>query len=519
MTARIKILSAFLCLTSAVLFAADATYEPAIVSPPAPLREFRGAWIATVANLDWPSKPGLSVADQKAELIALLDRAVQFKLNAVIFQVRPMADAVYASPLEPWSEFLTGTMGRAPQPLYDPLAFAIAEAHKRGLELYAWFNPFRVSLPPAQARSPVALDHISRTHPELVRRYGSLLWLDPGEPAAREHVLSVVMDVVRRYDVDGVTFDDYFYPYPDKDAAGRNLDFPDDASWRKFGAAGGMSRDVWRRANVNQFVQDVHRSIGALKPWVKFGISPFGIWRPGFPRQVQGLDAYAKLDADSRLWLANGWLDYLSPQLYWPVDSPQQSFPVLLNWWSGQNVKHRHLWPSLNVVNVGTRWKPDEIARQILVVRKQSGANGEIFYHLRALMENRELADVLRAQYPQSALVPASPWLDSIPPDQPKLMVTNESSGPQAHWEDSGGEPVWLWVLQFRTDGVWTTEFLPANQTARTFFSSPPDVIAVSALDRVGNESEPVVLEKSAPRTIRPGGKGTGLDWRKNTNR
>ena len=144
MTARIKILSAFLCLTSAVLFAADATYEPAIVSPPAPLREFRGAWIATVANLDWPSKPGLSVADQKAKLIALLDRAVQFKLNAVIFQVRPMADAVYASPLEPWSEFLTGTMGRAPQPLYDPLAFAIAEAHKRGLELFAWFNPFRV---------------------------------------------------------------------------------------------------------------------------------------------------------------------------------------------------------------------------------------------------------------------------------------------------------------------------------------------------------------------------------------
>ncbi len=147
-----------------------------------------------------------------------------------------MADAVYASPLEPWSEFLTGTMGRAPQPFYDPLAFAIAEAHQRGLELCAWFNPFRVSLPPAQARSPVALDHISRTHPELVRRYGNLLWLDPGEPAAREHVLSVVMDVVKRYDVDGVTFDDYFYPYPDKDAAGRTMDFPDDASWREYGA-------------------------------------------------------------------------------------------------------------------------------------------------------------------------------------------------------------------------------------------------------------------------------------------
>ena len=203
-----------------MLFRADTTYVPASVSPPAPVREFRGAWLATVANLDWPSEPGLSVAQQKAELTALLDHAVQLKLNAVIFQVRPMADAVYASPLEPWSEFLTGRMGQAPEPFYDPLAFAVAEAHRRGLELHAWFNPFRVSLPPTQARSPAALNHLSRTHPELVRRYGNLLWLDPGEPAAREHVLSVILDVVRRYDVDGITFDDYFYPYPEKDVDG-----------------------------------------------------------------------------------------------------------------------------------------------------------------------------------------------------------------------------------------------------------------------------------------------------------
>lgn len=179
MTARIKILSAFICLTSAMLFAADMTYGPATVSPPTVPREFRGAWIATVANLDWPSKPGLSVPEQKAELIARLDRAVQLHLNAVIFQVRPMADAFYASSLEPWSEYLTGTMGRSPEPFYDPLAFAIMEAHKRGLELHARFNPFRVSLPSNQARSPVALNHISRAHPEWVRRYGDLLWLGP----------------------------------------------------------------------------------------------------------------------------------------------------------------------------------------------------------------------------------------------------------------------------------------------------------------------------------------------------
>ena len=192
----------------------------------------------------------------------------------------------------------------------------------------ARLNPFRVSLPTTQARSPAALDHLSRTHPELVRRYGDQLWLDPGEPAAREHVLSVILDVVKRYDVNGITFDDYFYPYPEKDAAGRTVNFPDDASWRKYGAASGMAREEWRRANVNQFIENTCHSIHALKPWVKFGISPFGIWRPGFPKQIQGLDAYAKIYADSRLWLASGWLDYLSPQLYWPVDQQEQSFPA-----------------------------------------------------------------------------------------------------------------------------------------------------------------------------------------------
>jgi len=447
--------------------------------------------------------------------MALLDRAVQLHLNAVVFQVRPMADAMYASPLEPWSEFLTGTMGRSPQPFYDPLAFAIQEAHKRGLELHAWFNPFRASLPLAQARSPAALNHISRTHPELVRRYDDLLWLDPGEPAARQHVLNVIMDVVRRYDVDGVTFDDYFYPYPDKDAAGRTIDFPDDASWRKYGAASGLSRDDWRRANVNEFIQSVYRSIHALKPWVKFGISPFGIWRPGYPKQIQGLDAYAKIYADSRKWLAEGWLDYFSPQLYWAIDQREQSFPVLLQWWSEQNVKHRHIWPSLNAVNVGTKWKPDEITRQIQMIRKQSGVSGEIIYHLRTLSENYALADVVRTQYPQSALVPTTPWLDSIPPDKPKLAVGESRSGLRFAWETSGGKPAWLWVLQFRINGVWATEILPASQTSRTFFDSKPDVIAVRAVDRTENLSPPAILEKSTISPIHPNDKYPSLNWQR----
>lgn len=242
----VPIIFAPVIFVSMTLFGASGV---APLAPPEPMREFRGAWIATVANIDWPSKPGLPVAQQKAELIALLDRAAQLHFNAIIFQVRPACDAMYASSLEPWSEYLTGTQGQAPEPFYDPLAFAIEEAHKRGLELHAWFNPYRARH--LKAKSPVAPNHISQTHPEWVRKYGGQLWLDPGEPGVREHILRVVLDVVNRYDVDGVQFDDYFYPTPEKDADGHEIDFPDEASWKKYGEATGLSRDDWRRENVN----------------------------------------------------------------------------------------------------------------------------------------------------------------------------------------------------------------------------------------------------------------------------
>jgi uncharacterized lipoprotein YddW (UPF0748 family) len=500
MTRKIFILTTVLWLLPALLFAAGESYQPTSLTPPPPPREFRAAWIATVANIDWPSTPDLTVAEQKAELISLLNRAVQLKLNAVVFQVRPACDAFYASPLEPWSEYLTGTMGKPPSPFYDPLAFAIAEAHQRGLELHAWFNPFRVRHP--DAKSPAALNHISRTHPELVRKYGGQLWLDPGEPAVRAHVLNVVLDVVRRYDVDAVQFDDYFYPYPEKNSAGREMDFPDDASWRKYGLTNGLARDDWRRQNVNQFVQSAYQSIKAAKPWVKFGISPFGIWRPQTPASVRGLDAYAKLYADSRQWLAKGWLDYCAPQLYWAVDAPQQSFPQLLNWWTQQNIKGRNLWPGLNAAAVGDKFTTAEIARQIKVIRSQPGAGGEIFYHLRSVLDNRVLNDSVRAQYVQTALVPASPWLDSTPPDKPKLVAaSNSNSGVSVRWENAGGEPAWLWVLQYRTNEVWTTEILPANQTAHTFFNAAPDAFSIRAVDRTGNLSAPAVL---MPRKFSP---------------
>jgi len=499
-----RFLAVVIGLLPVMLYGAGEVYVPATVTPPAPLREFRGAWLATVANIDWPSRPGLPVAEQKAELVSLLDRAAQLKLNAVVFQVRPSSDAVYASALEPWSEYLTGTMGRAPQPLYDPLAFAIQEAHRRGLELHAWFNPFRALHP--QSKSPVASSHISRTHPELVRRYGSQVWLDPGEPAARAHALAVVLDVVRRYDVDGVQFDDYFYPYPEKDVTGRDLGFPDGATWQKYGLhAGYANRDEWRRANINQFVQDVYRSIKTVKPWVKFGISPFGIWRPMNPPAIRGMDAYAKIYADSRLWLASGWLDYFAPQLYWPVEQREQSFPVLLNWWAQQNEKGRHIWPGLAAVNVGGRWNADEIVRQVRIARRQSGVQGEIFYHLRSLVDNPALAAAVRAEYAQPALVPASPWLDRVPPGQPKLAVDDAGSELNLRWE-STGKPAGWWLVQYRTNETWVTEILPAGQTRRTLTGFRPDAVAVSEVDRVGNVGAPAaVVRGSRPRPVRTG--------------
>jgi uncharacterized lipoprotein YddW (UPF0748 family) len=514
--ARTRILSTFLWLLPALLFAAiprhadmpatpvpAESYRPVALTSPAPPREFRGAWITTVGNIDWPSKPGLAVAEQKAELISLLDRAGQLKLNAVIFQVRPASDAMYASALEPWSEYITGVQGRAPSPFYDPLAFAVEEAHKRGLELHAWFNPFRGRH--FAAKSPVAFNHISRTHPELIRTYGSQLWIDPGEPAARAFVSNVVMDVVKRYDVDGVQFDDYFYPYPEKDGSGREMDFYDDATWRKYGLPKNLDRDNWRRDNINEFVKTLYQSIKAAKPRVKFGISPFGIWRPMNPPSVRGLDAYAKLYADSRLWLASGWIDYCAPQLYWAVDAPQQSFPALLNWWTQQNVKGRNLWPGLNAAAVGDKFTAAEIGRQIGLIRNQPGAGGEIFYHLRSLTENYNLNSTVRSQYTQAALVPASPWLDATPPDRPKLTVTTQKkSSVSVRWENAGGEPVWKWVLQYRTNEVWTTEILPANQTAQTFPDFAPDVIAISTVDRTGNLSLPIALKKTMPAPIHP---------------
>jgi uncharacterized lipoprotein YddW (UPF0748 family) len=463
---------------------ANAHAEP----PPEPPREFRGAWVASVFNLNWPSRPGLPVAEQQRELRALLDRAVSLRLNAILLQVRPSSDALYQSKLEPWSAFLTGKMGRAPEPLYDPLALAIGEAHARGLELHAWVNPFRAL---AASGSSMAPNHVSQKHPEWVRRYGTQLFVDPGEPAARAYVISVLLDIVRRYDIDGLHIDDYFYPYPNKDRS----PFPDAATYRRYQAAQGkLPLDDWRRDNINQFVETLYRTIKTEKRWVKFGVSPFGIWRPGIPATTEAqLDSYAHLFADSRRWLNEGWCDYFSPQLYWSIEPAAQSFPVLLDWWRGENRLGRHLWPGIAPERIGSKRPASEIARQIALTRaggKQ--APGAVHWEMKSLWQDRGgIGALLREQtYRDPALVPPSPWLGKEPPAPPRV----ERRGAELAWKAAGDVPARWWAVQTKRAG-WALRVLPASETAVPL-GQEVEAVAVRAIDRFGNTSAPAVFTR-----------------------
>lgn len=371
---RVFRLSFFLSTLIAVaLVAIGAPHRADAASP-----EFRGAWVASVYNIDWPSKTGLSPAAQKAELIQLLNKAQELNLNAILLQVRPESDALYSSSKEPWSRFLTGTQGKSPG--YDPLAFAIKEAHARGLELHAWFNPFRAS---ANAKNQLDPSHIAKRKPEWVRRFNNQLWIDPGIPEAREYVISVMVDVASRYPVDGIHIDDYFYPYPKS-----GLKFPDDSTAARY--AGSMSRGDWRRNNINRFVEAMYRRVKAARPSARIGISPFGIWRPGVPATIEGgLDSYAHLFADSRKWLAEGWCDYLAPQLYWSISPSKQSFPVLLDWWRAQS-SGAPIWPGIASDRIGKERPAQEMINQISLTRKGAqGAPGHIHWSMKSLLKNQ----------------------------------------------------------------------------------------------------------------------------------
>ena len=469
--------------------------DPNVV--PAIDREFRGLWVATVANIDWPSKPGLSPDQQRAELVALLDRAAAAGMNAILFHVRPNADAVYRSSLEPWASMLSGTQGTDPG--YDPLAFAVDEAHRRGMELHAWVNPFRAG---SADTTQLAANHVARERPDLVRRYGQTFWMDPGEPAVHDRSMRVILDIVNRYDVDGVHLDDYFYPYPLSDSAKRPIAFPDSATYARYG--NGASLDDWRRANVDRFVERLYREVHAAKPTVRVGISPFGIWRPGNPAQVTGLDAYTAIAADSRKWLQSGWVDYLVPQLYWRIDPPQQSFTALLDWWLSQNTLHRSVWPGLATYRVYSATNPyplTEIANQVAATRAR-GAQGMVFYNGTATVSrnNGEIAAMLRRDFfPDAALPPAASWLAAPPPPRAVVAVTsNAATGSVVSITPPATPPRW-WVIRSRTGNQWTTRLVFGTERSVTLGTGAVDWVVVNAVNAAGAVGEDAVWKAGAP--------------------
>lgn len=382
----------------------------------APAAEFRAAWVATVNNIDFPSRKGLRSSELRRELDDIVARAVALGLNALVFQVRAAADAFYPSRLEPWSEWLTGTQGKAPDGGFDPLAYVIQRCHRSGLQLHAWFNPFRCWH--KSGTSAPHPKHVTQRAPQLTRTYGAYQWMDPGHPTARKWTLAVIQDVVRRYDVDGVHIDDYFYPYPENGAP-----FPDDATWRAYREGGGaLARDDWRRRNIDTFVERMYRLVHDEKPWVMVGISPFGIARPGVPAGIQaGLDQYAQLYADVPKWLKNGWCDYLTPQLYWPIDQRPQAFAVLLDYWHGQNTRGRAIWPGLytsRIRDAGPNVRATELRDQIRLTRRaDERAPGHVHFSFRALRDDHRLVGAqLRDQvYLAPAEVPRLPWLSPRP--------------------------------------------------------------------------------------------------------
>jgi uncharacterized lipoprotein YddW (UPF0748 family) len=441
-------------------------------------------WIATVSNIDWPSRSSLTADQQRAELTDILDRAAASGFNAVMFHIRPAADAVYSSSIEPWAAMLTGTQGTDPG--YDPLAFAVTEAHARGLEIHAWINPFRAGN--SKDTLKLAPTHLFNTRRDLLRVYGSQLWADPGEPAIHDHTMRVITDIVQRYDIDGVHADDFFYPYQENDASGKLIDFPDSASYAKSGST--LSRDDWRRANVDTFIERLYREVHAIKPSIKVGISPFGIWRPGNPASVAGLDAYATIYADSRKWLQQGWVDYLAPQLYWSIASPQQSYPALLDWWLAQNTMGRHVWPGLAAYRVSdgtaSAFNTNEIPSQVGMTRTRPAGTGTILYNTTSTLKRSggAVAASLSTLYATRALVPASPWLDATPPPTPTVSI----SGRTITMTPGVGElPRW-WVVRSRAAGAWTTVVIFGDQRSFTL-NADADRVLLNAVDQAGNLS------------------------------
>ncbi len=490
---RLIVLILFFIISNQSCTSTKAISQQQTAPPPVPevVREFRAAWVATVANINWPSKPGLSAGEQQKEALDLLDFLKNHNFNAVILQVRPQADALYISNLEPWSYYLSGQQGKAPSPYYEPLKFWIDAAHERGLELHVWLNPYRAH---HVSGGPVSDSSIVKKKPGLVLHLKEgYWWFDPAKKETQDHSAAVVMDLVKRYDIDGVHFDDYFYPYPSYNL---NEDFPDQESWNAYVQSGGsLSQGDWRRDNVNKFIERVYTSIKKEKPSVKFGLSPFGVYRPGQPASAEGFDQYDKLYADAKLWLNKGWIDYFAPQLYWPINRPGQSYPVLLGWWNQENTMKRHLWPGISIPRDTSFRSVNEALSQVMIAKGMLPESpGVIHWSISSVVKNPALSRALvEGPYKKQALVPASPWLNDEIPETPLAETEMRNGKLRINWSHLHEDEIFRWVIYYRYGNKWNYKIL--SQEERRFElelkegENKLEAVAISAVDKTGNES------------------------------
>lgn len=470
-------------------------------------QEFRAVWIATVDNIDWPTKGNYNSEKQKEEFRSLLDMHQRNGINAVIAQIRPATDAFYPSPYEPWSEWLTGKQGVPPSPYYDPLQFMIEETHKRGMEFHAWCNPYRAVF--TIGKSSIAPTHITKVHPEWFLTYGDKRYFDPGNKEGQQFVVKVIRDIVSRYAVDAVHFDDYFYPYR---IAGK--EFPDEASFAQYG--NGMDRDSWRRSNVDSIIVFLSRAIKEENKKVRFGISPFGVWRnqdkdPAGSATQAGQTNYDDLYADILLWLKQGWIDYVAPQLYWEFGHPRAPYEILLDWWS-KNTYGKHCYIGLGAyrANSNAAWKDKTLLpRQIEELRKAPNVQGMIFFSSKSFNSNPNgWSDSLRLnQYREPAIVPPMPWIDEEKPGKPVVKLLSGQSDNIARFEISTGNsaiPVKNYIV-YEWDAAKTkpkVSIYPAGggllRLNLNTSGTNGTIYTVSAIDFENNESEPADMLTSS---------------------
>lgn len=466
-----------------------------------PKREMRAVWIATVGNIDWPSKKGLTAQQQQQEFINHLEFLKRTGFNTVIVQIRPAADALYESSIEPWSNYLSGKQGQAPFPKYDPLEFMIAETHKRNMEFHAWLNPYRALV--NAMNNPNPANHPTRKNPNWIINFDNKGYFDPGNPEVREYILGVFLDVVKRYDLDAIHIDDYFYPYP---VAGKV--FNDNTSYMRYNE--GMNKEDWRRNNVNLFISQLNFQIKREKPWVQFGVSPFGVWRnrdkdSNGSNTIGATSCYDDLYSDILLWIDKKWVDYVAPQLYWEHGHRVAPYEILLPWWQ-KNKGSTDLYIGLGVYRmVGATPKSkyfnaSEILKQIQSARQQR-ANGVVMYSLTSFNKiSNELADSLKFKYFANIALPPAFKVDGLPlPKAPIVQSELQNTKLMLSWKLADdhktiGKEKYL-VYKFNSSAAIDLNNAAAIMvlTSNKYYLDPlPEkgsVYVITTVDRCWNES------------------------------